>query len=462
MIGFFVKRPALGVLALLAVGISGGVIAHRRGPVATRTAHGVAALSMTKRPAFSTAPAVTDWRARLDLDKARWQGKTLVQDLGDGGRVTFSIDSKLQKWAGEYLKSYQVPYGGMVMFDLRTSKVLVMAGHSADNPKVSTRELCLTPWAPAASVYKLVTAAALLDHGVSPETNVCYHGGFHGLRKHHVVDDAKLDKDCNTLTYAIAKSINPIMAKLALKHLTDKDMEDWSYRFGFNRPIPFELPVQPSKASIPTEDLARAKVAAGFWKTEASVLHGALMAAVAASRGLLVWPSLVESVKLSDGRILRPEPPEPERVMGRGQADKLASMMLATTKVGTGVRAFHDRSGNPFLPKVEVGGKTGSLSRQNPFLHYSWFVGFAPVHKPRVAFAVLLGNPAKWTVKANVAARVLLTHYFNPDADKAKPRPAPAGAPSKGIARAKGKSKKIKHAKKPAVAERKISNTPRS
>ena len=62
MIGFFVKRPALGVLALLLVGVAGGVIAHRRGPVVTVRSAG-AALSMTKRPTF-ISPAAPDWRAR--------------------------------------------------------------------------------------------------------------------------------------------------------------------------------------------------------------------------------------------------------------------------------------------------------------------------------------------------------------------------------------------------------------
>ncbi len=30
---------------------------------------------------------------------------------------------------------------------------------------------------PAASVFKLITGSALLDQGLTPESNVCYHGG---------------------------------------------------------------------------------------------------------------------------------------------------------------------------------------------------------------------------------------------------------------------------------------------
>lgn len=424
MIGFFAKRPALGLTAFLAVLVAGGVVAHRRDRGARAA---TSALSLSRSGALRAVGGLRggrDWRGQLDLDQAKLEGNQLVQSLADGTRIHYALDPKLQRWALEYLRSHEVPYAAMSMIDLERARVLVMAGHAESNPKVNTRELCLTPWAPAASVYKLVTAAALLDQGVSPDASVCYHGGMHGLQKRHITDNAKLDQACNTLSFGVAKSVNPIMAKLALRHLKPQDLVDWSYRFGFNRPLPFELPVQPSVARIPDGTLEFARVAAGFWRTEASVLHGALIAGVAASRGLLIWPTLVDSVREPDGKSYSPRPLEPERVMGRSLADKLAAMMVSTTTIGTASRSFHDRQGNPMLPGIEVGGKTGSLSRQTPFLHYSWFVGFAPAKKPRVAFAVLLGNPAKWRIKAHTAARVMLSHYFNPDAAEKKRAPA--------------------------------------
>ena len=46
---------------------------------------------------------------------------------------------------------------------------------------------------PAASLFKLVTSAALLEHGVVPETSTCYHGGASGLTMAELVDNPKLD-----------------------------------------------------------------------------------------------------------------------------------------------------------------------------------------------------------------------------------------------------------------------------
>jgi cell division protein FtsI/penicillin-binding protein 2 len=433
MIGFFAKRPALGLTAFVVVLLAGALIAHRR------DRRPGAALSLARAGVLKgrVTGSESGWRGKLDLDQAKLEGKQLVQSLPDGTRISYSLDPRLQRWALDYLRAHEVPYAAMTMVDIERARVLVMAGHAADNPKVNTRELCLTPWAPAASVYKLVTASALLDQGVSPEASVCYHGGMHGLNKRHLVDNAKRDQACNSLADGVAKSVNPIMGKLALRHLKPRDLVDWSYRFGFNRSIPFELPVQPSVARIPDGQLEFARVAAGFWRTEASVLHGALIAGVAATRGMLVWPTLVDSVREPNGKSYAPRTLEPERVMSRSLADKLAAMMVNTTTIGTASRSFHDRKGNPMLPGIEVGGKTGSLSRHTPYLHYSWFVGFAPAKKPRVAFAVLLGNPAKWRIKAHTAARVMLGHYFSPESiEKRTPPRGPAIASPDGATKA--------------------------
>jgi peptidoglycan glycosyltransferase len=405
MFAFFTRRPGLGLFLAVLMFAGGGVLA-RQARVTRRSA---------APPALSVArakPRLMDWRDRLDLNRATLRGGRLVQTLRDGTKVTFSLDPDLQQWATTYLRQNELPYAAMVMYELEGSRLLVMAGHSSRDGKMGSQELCLAPWAPAASVFKLVTASALLDTGVPADTKICYHGGLRGLRKHHIVDNPRLDRTCHTLAFAVAKSVNPIMGKLAVRYLDRRKLRRWSKRFGFNAPVPFELGVQPSKAEVPKGDLELARVAAGFWHTEISVLHGAVLGGVAASGGLLKWPGIVERVRRANGRTEIPDRPEPKRVMSRTAAKELAEMMVRTTTMGTGRRGFFSRRGRPFLPEIEVGGKTGSLSRSKPYLHYNWFVGFAPAKKPRVAFAVLLGNPARWRIKAHTAARMLLDQYL--------------------------------------------------
>jgi len=68
-----------------------------------------------------------------------------------------------------------VPYGATVLIEPRTGRVLAMAEHSRAEP--SRKGLALAALAPAASVFKIVTAAALLEKGVGVEGETCYHGG---------------------------------------------------------------------------------------------------------------------------------------------------------------------------------------------------------------------------------------------------------------------------------------------
>lgn len=425
MIAFFKKRPGASLLFTLGMFIAGAVLARQTGtPPVVSTALAKAA------PAHRAAPP--DWRDKLDLSRATVDGRHLVQVLKDGTQINLTLDPDLQQWASSYMRDHELPYGAMFLYELDSGNTLVMAGYSAEDPKTGAEDLCLTPWAPAASVFKLVTASALLENGVPASTKVCYHGGLRGIRKHHLVDSPRLDTTCKSLSYAVAKSVNPVVGKLALRYLNARSLRRWSRRYGFNRSIPFELAAQPSKADIPSTELELAQVAAGFWHTEASALHGAVIAGVAASRGLLRWPHIVASVRRPDGSAEIPEPADAERVMSRRSADALAEAMVMTTTIGTGRKGFFSRRGRPFLPDVKVGGKTGSLSRRRPFLHYNWFVGFAPAEKPRVALAVLLGNPARWRIKAHTAARNLLARYYR---SRKGPEPvADARTPGKPLA----------------------------
>lgn len=398
---------------MLALLVGGALAAHRGHG---RARHIPALLLDTARrvPASHRLPGA----APVDPERAELVGDRLVQRLPDGRRVVFTLDPVLQRQAKALLRDYEIPYGAIVMYDLRSGAVLVLAGHSAHDQRLGARELCLTPWAPAASIYKLVTAGALLTRGVAADAPVCYHGGLRDLQEEHLRPQPRLDHTCRSLGDAVAHSINPIVAKLATRYLDRTALVDWSTRFGFNRPIPFELAVTPSSADIPSSELERARAAAGFWHTALSPLHGAVIAGVAANGGLLRWPHLVRQGRGSaagdsaagDSADLAPDGRD-LRVLDRHVAARLAAMMARTTTQGSGRRGFIGRGGRPYLPELSVAGKTGSLSRRDPQLDYSWFVGFAPTEHPEVAFAVLLANPPRWRIKASTAARLLLERY---------------------------------------------------
>jgi penicillin-binding protein A len=87
-------------------------------------------------------------------------------------------------------------------------------------------------------------------------------------------------------------------------------------------------------------------------------------------------------------------------------------MMRETVSSGSAFKAFHDSRKRPYLPGIEVAGKTGTLSDHANNRHYTWFIGFAPADRPEVAISALVVNTPTWHIKGpNLAADVLRAYF---------------------------------------------------
>ena len=337
----------------------------------------------------------------------------LVQELSDGHRILYTVDPVLQDAALQIFRNREVPYAAAVVLDVRDNSVLALAGHSTMDPQVDPMEIVTTAWAPAASTFKLVTAASLLaGKSITAKTKVCFSGGLHGITDDLLTDDAGRDERCDDLGGALAHSHNVVIAKLALKHLGADALQATARALKFDAEIPFELPVERSPAVIPADAKERAKVAAGFWHVDMSPLHGALLASVFAREGVYQAPRMVAQVVAPDGADRTPAAAKTERALPKEVAAAIGEMMVRTTTEGTARASFLDRQGVPYVADFEVAGKTGSLTgKRAPGLNYNWFVGYAPADRPEIAFAVLLANEPKWKIKAHYAARRLVQIY---------------------------------------------------
>ncbi|WP_426751604.1 penicillin-binding transpeptidase domain-containing protein [Myxococcus sp. Y35] len=322
------------------------------------------------------------------LARATLEGETLVVKEKGGAKKRLTIDPVLQASLTKILRTYEVPYGAAVVLEPSTGRVLALAEHSAAQPEL--RGLPVRAVFPAASVFKIITGSALLEAGVTPETEECFHGGKRRLSEKLLVDSEK-DGSCYSLAMAMGKSANVIFAKLTSKHLTVDALRRMAARFRFNREIDFPVPTDVSLAAIPEESFGLANTGAGFGDVYLSPLHGALVAAVAANEGRWVDPVLIE-----------PEGPAPllpaegEPVLTPAVAKDLTTLMETTVTHGTARSVFRERG---FRVEDAVG-KTGSLADREPFRDYSWFVGFAPKDNPRVAVAALIVNDPKWRIRA--------------------------------------------------------------
>jgi penicillin-binding protein A len=324
-------------------------------------------------------------------------------DSPSGRRVRLSVEPDLQARMAKLLRTYRPMQAAIVALDPKTGKVLALAEYAKDG---KADGLATRPLYPAASVFKIITGAALLEAGVSPDAEICYHGGLRGIVGKLLEDKPNIDRRCLSLSMALAKSANVVFAKMAVKHLDGDALRKAAERFLFNRPI-WDVPIEQSSANIPDGKLDLAKSAAGFGQVKLSPLHAALIAAAVGNGGMAFEPSLIEEV---DGQPFTTPGSTP--LLKRDTAASLRDMMKYTVTEGTATSSFRER-GRSVLGDIEVAGKTGSLSnRRRPFMDYSWFVGFAPADDPKIAVAAVVVHGLKWRIHAPYVAREAFRAYL--------------------------------------------------
>lgn len=348
----------------------------------------------------------------LDPLRHRVEDGVSVADLSDGSTALLSVHPGLQAHVAAVYQRYEVPSGALVAIEPASGRILAYVSHSSADPS-GAGDLVLDPGPPSASVFKIVTGAALVDAGVDPSAPVCYHGGSSRLVEHNLEDDAARDRSCASLSDAMGGSINAVFAKLAVRHLDAPTLERYASAFGFGHALPFDVPTRVSPSEVPSDRLELARTAAGFWHMHMSPLHGALIAATIANGGRMPRATIVDQVLDGTGRVTHRARPEVHRqVVPASTAEAVDRMMRETVTHGTARRYFFDDRGNPFLPGIEVAGKTGSLTGADPYRAYSWFVGFAPADAPTIAVAALVVNEPRWRIKGAYAAREAMRYWL--------------------------------------------------
>lgn len=328
-------------------------------------------------------------------------------------RIHYSFDPKLQKSMEALFKSYTPDYGAFVAMDAETGKVLSMVSYSKSDRE--TGNLALRASFPSASVFKVVTAAAAIEgHKISANTVIPFNGRNHTLYKHQIFGN-HITRWTHfiTLKDAFAKSINTVFGRLGAFTVGHTGLRLYADRFGFNRKIAADLPIQPGKAPIPEDQWGLAEAASGYTvENTMSPLQGALIAASVANNGVMMEPFAVESIHALDGHSLYSASPQVASVtMDPATAQEIRALMRETVTHGTSRGSFKGFFKHQFS-LVDVGGKTGSLTGYDPKGKYDWFVGYARYNEHRIALAALTIHEKHWKVKSSYLARKAIENYF--------------------------------------------------
>ena len=327
----------------------------------------------------------------------------------DGSELGLTLVPQVQRNIKRRLERVRVPYGAVVLMDVHSGAIKAWVEHQEAGEPAGEGNGLTRAVAPAASVFKIVTAAALLESGAQPETETCFHGGHHSITRKMLNNSAK-DTECESLAMSLARSSNVAFGKQAVQRLSAGALTATAEDLFFGKALPFDVQAAPSAVNIGNTDLALARAAAGFVGTTLSPLHGAALAAAVANQGVLMHPYLVSSDSLQPGRVRTPK--AIGRVMSGSVARDLREMMALTLTDGTGRLQF--RSWPKALEKIQVAGKTGTLVRNvdGVYRHYTWFVGFAPAEDPQIAVAALAVNGKKWRIRGPSLARHALASWF--------------------------------------------------
>ena len=324
--------------------------------------------------------------------------------------VFYTIDARLQEFVERITAQANASHVAVVAMNPKTGAILALAGKSGSIANIEYHA-----GFPAASLFKVVTAAAAIEQaGIQPESMVAFRGGTYTLNEANYLPNARLDRRMMSVGEALGRSCNPVIGQLGSRYLNGFVLAKYARLFGFNQPLALEAPLANSAASVPTNDLYElSRTSAGFGEVRISPIHAAAIMSGIANGGLLPKPQLVEKVVSPDGAVLhRPRAEMLQRIVRASTALTLLQMMEYTTTVGTSRREFQAASAHPTLGALRVAAKTGTLKGINPVGLNNWFIAAAPIENPELAIAVITVDPGA-SSKASHLGRRVFEQYFN-------------------------------------------------
>ncbi|MFD9024765.1 peptidoglycan D,D-transpeptidase FtsI family protein [Streptomyces parvulus] len=314
----------------------------------------------------------------------------------EGGNVVTTLNSAAQKAAYDGLKK-QGAKGAVVALEPSTGKILSMASYPSydptaiagsndaageawnklqkkNNPDDPMLNRALREVYPPGSTFKVLTAAAALEHGkvdsADEKTDSPLPWTMPGTST-ELKNEGNIPCENATLREALRVSCNTVFGKLGYD-VGNEQMLETAKKFGFTEEQ--FVPVR-SSASVFSDDMNDSQVALssiGQFNTAATPLQMAMVTSAIANNGTLMKPYMVDELQAPNlDTIEKTDPEEMSEPLSADNAQILQSMMETVVEDGTGTNAQIDG--------VTVGGKTGTAQHgvdnsENP---YAWFISYA-------------------------------------------------------------------------------------
>ncbi|MUL44064.1 penicillin-binding protein 2 [Streptomonospora sp. PA3] len=343
-----------------------------------------------------------------------------------GADVYLTLDSGAQQAAMDGFQSLG-KNGAAVALDPETGAVLASYSHPTYDPNsvasVTETDAAAKNWTeleaseqqpllnrglqqvyPPGSTFKVVTAAAALENGATPESTQEAPATLDlGAPLPNAWGGPCNNGAPDSLAHSIEISCNTSMANWAIE-LGGQKMHEQAEAFGFNQgPMEIPLPVVESSSPLETDPNILGRSGIGQANVEATPLQMAMVAAGVANDGDVMKPYLVDSVQNSNLEEVKAAQPEVySNAISSSTAEDLTQMMIGVTE--------GDEASGPAgaIPGIHVAGKTGTAETASGPTH-NWFISFAPAEDPQVAVAVVVehGGQSGGTLAAPIAKEMM-------------------------------------------------------
>ncbi|MYU54875.1 MULTISPECIES: penicillin-binding transpeptidase domain-containing protein [Streptomyces] len=326
-----------------------------------------------------------------------------------GGDVVTTLDAKAQKAAFDGLGDKK---GAVVALNPETGAILALAStpsydpstfagmtdadskaynalQKKNDPSEPMLNRALRQTYPPGSTFKVVTAAAALEHGlytnIDAKTNSPLPYTLPDTAGLPLTNEGNIPCENASLREALRWSCNTVFGKISAD-LGNKTMMAEAEKFGFNNDE-VDTPVRASESVYPKDNRPQNAMAGiGQASNRATPLQMAMVTAAIANGGKLMKPYMVEQLVAPNLSVIQQHTPqEMSQPLKPENAQKIQQMMETVVKEGTGTNAQIDG--------VTVGGKTGTAqhganNKDNP---YAWFISYAKTDKGTpVAVAVVI------------------------------------------------------------------------
>lgn len=350
----------------------------------------------------------------ISRDSALLSDVLVCQKDGQQYTVRTTIDLKLQEYIEGMLQRSRTLQSAVVVLNSIDGRVIAMVDHDSNGNRAN---LNLKADYPAASLFKIVSAAAVLENSnYSPNTALYFRGRRHTLYKSQLKQVKDRWTTETTLRRAFALSNNSVFGKLGIFELGQGVLTEYAEKFAFNRTIPFDLNLAMSSVSVPVDKFGLAEIASGFnKKTLISPLHAALLASVVVNKGRMPTPWLVDNIQDETGQVLyHADTAVFSQPVSSETAAELASLMKYAAQSGTSRSAFRKLRRKKLFKQFELGAKTGTINDKLDRFKYDWVTAFAltPDGKSGITVGVLGVHGKILGTRSTEMLRAIIDYYF--------------------------------------------------